>query len=113
MERLFIRWIKYPDDVPIHAFWESWLKKFPEMQDTVHAAAELIRASSDWPQENDLSEDEVGSIWTRIRSSIGQVKEMDPLQSRIEILKFRLFYYRWYLIGLVLVGLVLLLALFS
>lgn len=99
MERLFIRWIKYPNDAPIRSFWENWLKKFPDMQETVELAAELVRRASDWPGDSGLSSEDVNSLWGRIRTSIGQVKEMEPLQSRIDILKIRLLYYRWYVIG--------------
>lgn len=106
MERLFIRWVRYPNDGPIRSFWENWLKKFPEMEETVETARQLLLASSDWPQDS-LSSEEVNSLWGRIKSSIGQVKEMEPLESRIDILKIRLAYYRWYIVALLTVLLVL------
>jgi hypothetical protein len=99
MERLFIRWIRNPNDGPIRSFWENWLKKFPEMQGTVDTARELVQKSSDWFQEPVLTTEETNSLWGRIRSSIEQVKEMEPLQSRLDVLKIRLFYYRWYVVS--------------
>lgn len=101
MERLFIRWVKFPEDAPIRSFWEKWLEKFPEMRETVDSASELVRISSGWQPRQQLSPEEVNSIWGRIRSSIGQigqVKEMEPLQSRLQILQIRLLYYKWYVI---------------
>ncbi len=97
MERLFIRWVKFPDDAPIRSFWENWLKKFPQMRTTVAEASELVRISSEWKPDESLSLDEVNSIWGRIRSSIDQVKEMDPWQSRLDTLGVRVVYYKWYI----------------
>lgn len=101
MERLFIRWVKYPEDPPFRSYWEGWLKKFPEMRDTVNEAAELVRMSSDWQFKNSLSPEEVNSIWGRIRSSIGQVREMESFGTRMQILKIRALYYRWYLVAFI------------
>ncbi|WP_149244441.1 hypothetical protein [Dyadobacter sp. 32] len=69
MENLFIRWIRFPDDPSIKSFWENWIVKYPAMRDTVDKARELVLTASDWKPET-LSNQEVNSIWDRIRSSL-------------------------------------------
>jgi len=101
MERLFIHWVRFPDDPPFKSYWEGWLKKYPEMYETVEEARELVRMSSDWQFKNSLTSEEVHSLWGRIRSSIGQVREMESFRTRLRMLGIRLLYYRWYLVALV------------
>ena len=74
MENLFIRWVRFPDDPPIRLFWEGWIMKYPAMKDTVAKARELVLLASDW-NPNSLSNQEVNSIWGRIRSSLDMIKE--------------------------------------
>lgn len=98
MERLFIHWVRYPNDPPFKSYWEGWLKKYPEMEDTVIEARELVQMSSEWQFKNSLTNEEVHSLWDRIRSSIGQVSEIESFRTRLQILKIRLLYYRWYVV---------------
>lgn len=69
MENLFIRWVRFPDDPSIKSFWENWVIKYPTMQETVEKARELVLAASDWKVES-ISNQEVNTIWDRIRSSL-------------------------------------------
>ena len=77
MENLFIRWVRFPDDAPIRSFWEGWIMKYPAMKDTVSKARELVLMASDWKQDA-LSNQEVNSIWGRIRNSLDMIKEREP-----------------------------------
>ena len=77
MENLFIRWIRFPDDPSIKSFWENWILKYPSMRDTVEKARELVLAVSDWKPES-LSNQEVNTIWDRIRSSLEIISDGEP-----------------------------------
>lgn len=68
------------------------------MEDTVIEARELVQMSSEWQFKNSLTNEEVHSLWGRIRSSIGQVSEIESFRTRWQILKIRLLYYRWYVV---------------
>ncbi|NIJ53592.1 hypothetical protein [Dyadobacter arcticus] len=69
MENLFIRWVRFPDDPPIRSFWENWILKYPSRKETVDRARELVLSASDWKLET-LSNQDVNSLWGRIRSSL-------------------------------------------
>src|SRR3954453_18196013 len=69
MENLFIRWVRFPDDPSIQTFWENWIIKYPYMKANVEKARELVLTASDWKSDT-LSNQEVNSIWGRIRSSL-------------------------------------------
>ncbi|MCE6991742.1 hypothetical protein [Dyadobacter sp. CY323] len=69
MENLFIRWVRFPDDPPIRSFWENWILKYPSRKDTVDKARELVLIASEWKLDS-LSNQEVNSIWGRIRSTL-------------------------------------------
>jgi hypothetical protein len=69
MENLFIRWVRFPDDPPIRSFWENWILKYPSRKDTVDKARELVLMASEWKMDS-LSNQEVNSIWGRIRSTL-------------------------------------------
>jgi hypothetical protein len=77
MENLFIRWIRFPDDPSIKSFWENWIIKYPAMKDTVDKARELVLTASDWKPET-LSNQEVNTIWDRIRSSLEIISDREP-----------------------------------
>lgn len=76
MENLFIRWVRFPDDPPIRSFWENWILKYPAQKDTVAKARELVLIASDWKPEN-LTGQEVNSIWGRIMSSLDIMGDRD------------------------------------
>ncbi|KAA0992381.1 hypothetical protein [Dyadobacter aurulentus] len=76
MENLFIRWVRFPDDQAIRSFWENWIIKYPSRKDTVDKARELVLIASDWKPEM-LSNQEVNSIWGRIRSSLDIIGDRD------------------------------------
>jgi hypothetical protein len=76
MENLFIRWVRFPDDPPIRSFWENWILKYPTQKDTVAKARELVLIASDWKPDN-LSSQDVNSIWGRIMSSLDIMGDRD------------------------------------
>lgn len=76
MENLFIRWVRFPDDPPIRSFWENWILKYPAQKDTVAKARELVLIASDWRPDN-LTNQEVNSIWGRIMSSLDIMGDRD------------------------------------
>jgi hypothetical protein len=77
MENLFIRWIRFPDDPSMKGFWENWMIKYPGMIETVDKARELVLTASDWKPES-LTNQEVNSLWGRIRSSLEIIDESEP-----------------------------------
>lgn len=78
MENLFIRWVRSPDDPSIRAFWENWIIKYPYMTSKVEKARELVLTASDWKPDS-LSNQEVNTIWGRIRSSLELIGEREPV----------------------------------
>jgi hypothetical protein len=94
MERLFIRWVRYPNDPPIRSFWENWLMQHPQMNRTVETARDLVQAASA-PQSDSLSREEAGSLWTKIRSSIEHLPDVEPLDPGLRSLAANLYFYRW------------------
>ncbi|WP_342084067.1 hypothetical protein [Dyadobacter sp. OTU695] len=80
MENLFIRWVRFPDDPPIRSFWENWILKYPAQKDTVAKARELVLIASDWKTDN-LSGQDVNSIWGRIMSSLDIMGDRDSRKS--------------------------------
>ena len=77
MENLFIRWVRFPNDPPIRSFWENWMTKYPYKKDTVDQARELVLITSEWKTDT-LSNQDVNSIWDRIRNSLEIIKEREP-----------------------------------
>lgn len=86
MENLFIRWVRFPDDPSIRAFWENWIIKYPYMKSNVEKARELVLAASDWKTEP-LTNQDVNSLWGRIRSSIELITEREPVRPATGFLK--------------------------
>ncbi|TDB65325.1 hypothetical protein [Arundinibacter roseus] len=103
-ERLFIRWIRHPEDSPIRIFWEQWLQKHPHMSGTVSSARELVRSVSDWELE-EMSGEETGSLWNRIRTSIELLPEIERLDPSLKALATNWNFLRWSAGILVVIGL--------
>jgi len=72
MERLFIRWVRHPDDPQVAKFWVSWVRENPQQAETVESAKMLVDTVSEW-QNMEMSRDERVSLWERIRQSIGSI----------------------------------------
>lgn len=77
MERLFIRWVRHPEDLPISRFWEGWVEKHPFMADTVAEAKELVKRASAW-DANGMTRSEELALLKRIRDSIALVEHEEP-----------------------------------
>ena len=86
MENLFIRWVRFPDDPSIRTFWENWMIKYPSKKDTVDKARELVLIASDWKPDT-LSNQEVNSIWGRIRSSLDIIGDREPISPSVKVLE--------------------------
>ena len=83
MENLFIRWVRFPNDPPIRSFWENWMVKYPNKKDTIDKARELVLITSEWKPET-LSNQDVNSLWDRIRTSLEIIKDREPSDSQQE-----------------------------
>lgn len=83
MENLFIRWVRFPNDPPIRSFWENWMVKYPNKKDTIDKARELVLVTSEWKPEM-LSNQDVNSLWDRIRTSLEIITEREPGDSQPE-----------------------------
>ena len=79
LDDLFVRWVQYPDDEEVTAYWQSWLTKHPHQEDTVEMARDLIRTGSRLSSLA-LSTDEVSTVWGRIRESLQTMEDVRPLQ---------------------------------
>ena len=79
LDDLFVRWVQYPNDEEVAAYWQSWLSQHPGCADTVETARELVQVGSR-PKLSTLSSDEVSTVWGRIRSSLQALEDLRPLQ---------------------------------
>ena len=95
MERLFIRWVMHPDDPPIRKFWMGWIAKYPHMREVVQDARKLVKTASDWNLE-EVSAQESGSLWSRIRTTLETLPERDRLNpSDKAVTPARWYFLRW------------------
>lgn len=92
MERLFIRWVRNPQDPEIRKFWEGLLVKYPQMHDTIETARSLVNSASEPPVES-ISHEEVGSLWHRIRTSIEIFPEIQ--NSNVRNIASKFYFLRW------------------
>lgn len=102
VENLFIRWVKNPEDTSVSAYWEGWIKKFPGKVKTVAIARQLVLQASEAPVET-LSNDEVKSLWGRIRDSVEMLPEIKPLELELKIVALDWYFYRWLIAAFVVV----------
>ncbi|GHB71733.1 hypothetical protein [Persicitalea jodogahamensis] len=75
MERLFIRWVRHPDDPHVSKFWVNWVQENPQQTETVESAKMLVDTVSDW-EETEMSSEERTSLWELIRQSIGSIPSL-------------------------------------
>ena len=94
MERLFIRWVMHPDDPPIRKFWMGWIEKHPHMGGTVQDARALVETASDWNLE-EVTAQESGSLWSRIRTTIETLPEIDHLEPSLKAIATKWYFLRW------------------
>ena len=94
MERLFIRWVMHPDDTPIRKFWMGWIAKYPHMDEVVQDARELVKTASDWDLE-EVSTQESGSLWSRIRTTLETLPERERLNPAIAVIATPWYFLRW------------------
>ncbi|SFD70528.1 FecR family protein [Spirosoma endophyticum] len=79
LDDLFVRWVQYPNDDEVVAYWQNWLDQNPDCADKVETARQLIIEGSK-PLLPALSSDEISSVWGRIRESFQTMEDLRPLQ---------------------------------
>jgi ferric-dicitrate binding protein FerR (iron transport regulator) len=79
LDDLFVRWVQYPDDEEVAAFWQGWLTNNLDCIDTVETAQTLVLEASQ-SRVGDLESDEISSLWGRIRVSLETMEDVRPLQ---------------------------------
>jgi ferric-dicitrate binding protein FerR (iron transport regulator) len=81
LDDLFVRWVQYPNDEEVAAFWQAWLTNNPDSTDTFDTARTLVLEASQLRLAADeLESDEVSSVWGRIRESLETMDDVRPLQ---------------------------------
>lgn len=93
-DELFIRWVQHPDDAEVSAYWEGWLTHHPYKAEDVAIARELVGMASG-PASKPMEGEEVMSLWGRIRSSIQEMPELQPLQPEIQSWVTNWYIFRW------------------
>lgn len=111
MEKLFIRWVRFPEDPSMSNYWEGLVAENPVMKETVQTAKELVRQASDWKPES-ISGQEANSLWERIRNSLDIITDKEAGKSSGGLLLMK-GSTSALLIGLVFLGLILVLFYFS
>lgn len=107
MESLFIRWVRYPEDAPIRKFWINWVESHPDRAETVRQARQLVSAVSEWEME-EVSAQESGTLWGRIRNTIEALPEIDQLKPSLKAMATNWYFLRWSVGIVATVGLILL-----
>ncbi|MFD2573891.1 FecR family protein [Spirosoma soli] len=79
LDDLFVRWVQHPNDEEVVAYWQNWLAQNPNCQDTIEVAREIVREGGR-PALPALSNDEISSVWWRIRESLQTMEDVRPLQ---------------------------------
>ncbi len=79
LDALFVRWVQHPDDDEVAAHWQGWLAQCPTCTDTVETARELVRTAS-LPSEPPFGQEDVSTVWGRIRESLRTMEDVRPLQ---------------------------------
>jgi transmembrane sensor len=69
LDSLFMRWVLYPGDRVVAAFWQSWLHIFPQCRPTVETARQFIITVNPLPDRH-LSPEELSLLWARVRQSL-------------------------------------------
>lgn len=82
MERLFIRWVRNPDDPAIGKFWTHWLEQHPHRASALAQARQLVEALSDW-SEPGLTGQEAASLWQQIRVTASWLPDLEQLDSKV------------------------------
>ncbi|WP_020602640.1 FecR family protein [Spirosoma spitsbergense] len=82
LDDLFVRWVQYPDDDEVEAYWQNWLDQNPECVETAETARRLINEGGR-PISLALSTDEASSLWGRIRESLQTLEDLRPLQADV------------------------------
>ncbi|GAB3253411.1 hypothetical protein GCM10027347_13180 [Larkinella harenae] len=93
-DELFIRWVQHPDDAEVAAYWAGWLTHHPYKAEEVELARELVQLASN-PSSRAMEGEEVISLWGRIRSSIQEMPELQPLQPDIQSWVTNWYIFRW------------------
>ncbi|WP_234734907.1 FecR family protein [Tellurirhabdus bombi] len=94
IDDLFIKWVQHPDDAEIASFWEGWLANHPHKFRTVEMARQIVLEASQ-PIGEAMDGDEAQSLWGRIRSSIQEMPEVQPLQPEVQSIVARWYFFRW------------------
>ncbi|WP_025762163.1 hypothetical protein [Dyadobacter tibetensis] len=81
MEKLFIRWVRFPDDDSIDAFWEGWQSRNPEMKRTISEARSLVIEAANF-KTDPMSQQETNTLWGRIRNSLETISDREPVPIR-------------------------------
>lgn len=92
LDDLFVRWVQHPGDAEVDSFWQAWLHQHPNRKETVDIARVMIRELSSGRLRR-IGNDEVSSLWGRIRESLQDMEEVRPLQPEV-----RSFIAWWYFI---------------
>ncbi|WP_373511213.1 hypothetical protein [Persicitalea sp.] len=94
MERLFIRWVRYPDDSKVADYWVGWVRDNPEQRETVESAKALVDTVSDW-DDTEISDEESVSLWKRIQKSIGSFPLLTDSEKSDRVSKENRIFLKW------------------
>lgn len=64
------------------------------MIDTVYLAKELVDTASEW-DTNEISHEEAGTLWNRIRSSVETLPELEHLDPSVKAIATNWYFLRW------------------
>ncbi|QJD78945.1 FecR family protein [Spirosoma rhododendri] len=81
LDDLFVRWVKHPHDEEVAMHWQLWLNHNPARRHTVESARQLILHSA-LAGSDGLANDEISSLWGRIRESLQGMEDVRPLQPK-------------------------------
>ena len=78
---LFIRWVQHPEDDEVAAYWQGLERQQPRLQLRFGNARQLVSGMGQELTLNNLLNDEMTTIWARIRGSLPDLDGVRPLRS--------------------------------
>ncbi|MEZ0538203.1 FecR family protein [Fibrella arboris] len=80
---LFIRWVKHPEDDEVAAFWQGLEDMQPQLRIRFRDARQLVQEVGRSLTINTLRNDEIATVWGRIRGSLQDLEDVRPLRPEV------------------------------
>ncbi|ARK10699.1 FecR family protein [Fibrivirga algicola] len=80
---LFIRWVQHPEDDEVAAYWQGLELQQPQLRVRFRDARQLVQDMTQALTLNSLKQDEMATVWARIRGSLQDMEDVRPLRPEV------------------------------